>query len=66
MYFYETNAENETEIGEISDLFRAPVLPKIVFVGLGDEPTLQLFKEILVKALDNLFVVEFCEQVNIF
>lgn len=64
MDFYETNDESELAVGEISDLFREPVLPKIVIVGLGDEPTLQLFKEILVRTLDNLFVVEFSEQVN--
>ena len=52
-------------LGEISELFSTPVIPKMVIVGLtGEEDeNLQLFKEILTKSLDNLFVIEFCEQV---
>ena len=59
--------------GQISDLFSSPVIPKMVIVGLNDEminstvemEKLKLFKEILVKSLDNLFIVEFQEQVTI-
>lgn len=48
-----------------SNLFTAPVFPKIVVVGLSghQEDSLKQFKEILSKALDNLFVIEFSEQV---
>lgn len=53
-------------LGEISEIFSAPVIPKMIIVGLtGEEDeNLRLFKEILTKALDNLFVIEFCEQVK--
>ena len=48
-----------------SNLFTSPAIPKIVFVGLNDQldESLKVFKDILCKALDNLFVIEFCEQV---
>lgn len=54
--------------GEISDLFSSPVIPKIVIVGLNDEiisdiENLILFKEMLVKAFENLFIIDFQEQV---
>lgn len=57
--------ENCLLLGEISEFFTAPLIPKIVIVGLNlnDDPSLHLFKDGLVKALTNLFVVEFAEQV---
>lgn len=56
--------------GQISDLFSAPAIPKMVIVGMDGEETgaemnrLQLFKDILVQALDNLFIIDFQEQVS--
>lgn len=69
--------EDSMLIGQVSELFSAPAIPKIVVVGLGssvgglgqameEENTatfLKTFRDILVRALDNLFVIEFCEQV---
>lgn len=59
--------------GQISDLFSSPVIPKMVIVGLNEEmltmapnaevEKVKLFKEMLVKTLDNLFIIEFQEQV---
>ena len=58
--------------GQMSDLFSSPVIPKMVVVGLNEEfvdsvaerEKLKMFKAILVKSLDNLFIVEFQEQVG--
>lgn len=59
--------EPQMLLGEISEIFSAPVIPKMVIVGLNEEndSVLRLFKEILTKALDNLFVIEFCDQVSL-
>ena len=59
--------ESPLLLGDISELFSTPVIPKMVVVGLNEEgdANLRLFKEILTRALDNLFVIEFCEQVLI-
>lgn len=64
--------ENNFLIGQISELFSSPAIPKIVFVGLSeiigndnkDEETIKIFKEILTRVLDNLFIIEFLEQVR--
>jgi hypothetical protein len=63
---FTTFYEPQMLLGEISELFSGPVIPKMVIVGLieGNDENLRLFKEILTKALDNLFVIEFCEQVT--
>lgn len=55
--------------GQISDLFSAPVIPKMIIVGLSEievagSAELRVFKDILERALNNLFVIEFLEQVN--
>ena len=69
--------EDSLLIGHVSELFSAPAIPKIVVVGLGSSlglggglveedntaTFLKTFRDILVRALDNLFVIEFCEQV---
>lgn len=53
-------------LGEIPEIFSSPLIPKIVIVGLNvnDDPSLQHFKEGLTIILNNLFIVEFAEQVQ--
>ena len=58
-------------IGEIPTTFTDPIIPKIVILGLFESseqkffsPQVLNFKVILEKALQNLFVIEFAEQVH--
>lgn len=63
--------EEPALIGQVSDLFSAPVSPKMVLVGLrlglqmseAETEFLKTFRDILERALNNLFVIDFCEQV---
>ena len=69
-YLNNVDIEDYRLIGQISELFSSPVIPKISVVGLSDEEVcgseeLKLFKDILSRALDNLFVIDFIEQVPI-
>ena len=70
---YANTAAYYNSYGQISDLFSSPVIPKMVIVGLNEEmlamapnaevEKVKLFKEMLVKTLDNLFIIEFQDQV---
>lgn len=70
--FNRIEESTSTLIGQVSELFSAPVIPKIVVLGLEQEigireedaTFLRIFRDILGRALNNLFVIEFSEQVN--
>lgn len=60
----EANASGLAQHCEISDIFWKPLLPKITILGL-EAVEYDSFRNLILKAFENLFVVDFSEQVGL-
>lgn len=50
--------------GKIADIFWKPLLPKVVILGLNSEENTEI-RNLIAKAFENLFNVDFIDQVLI-